>query len=229
MRAVTDAAGYDHLISLPPAAATQAETTWPVMMFLHGAGERGHDVWAVARQGVPRLLAFADDLTAAERRVAERVRDTCVMIAPQCPQYEVWNEHRLLELLDSVLASHRVDPRRVYLTGLSMGGFGTWTLGLRHPHRFAALLPICGGGRIADVLLASDRHGDALRRLGIWAFHGANDRVVPVEESDRMVRALEAAHVRDVKLTVYPEAEHDVWTPTYANAAVYDWLFGHQR
>ncbi len=229
MRAVTDAPGYDHLISLPARRAAQPGQQWPLVLFLHGAGERGGNVWALMRQGLPRLLAFGDELTAIERGIAERWRDTCIVVAPQCPHYEVWNETRLLELLERVAAAHPVDSRRNYLTGLSMGGFGCWTLALRHPQRFAAVVPVCGGGRIADVLLATDRHGAALRSLGVWAFHGAKDRVVPVEESERMVRALEAAQVRDVKLTVYPEVEHDSWTQAYASPELLDWLLGHQR
>lgn len=229
MRAVTDFAGYDILVSLPPAYDRERDPGWPVVLFLHGAGERGHDVWALTRQGLPRLLALGDALSETERALAARLRDRCIVVAPQCPQHEVWNETRLLALLDGVTAAYRFDARRVYLTGLSLGGFGTWTLGLRHPQRFAAIVPVCGGGRIADVLLATERHPDALRSLAVWAFHGANDRVVPVHESERMVRALESAGVAEVKLTVYPECEHDSWTRTYANPELYDWLERHAR
>lgn len=229
MRAVSDFPGYDTLISLPAAYDRQGDQRWPVILFLHGAGERGRDVWAVARQGLPRLLAAGDNLTEDERTLSARLRDRFVLVAPLCSEHEVWNETRLLALLDAVASGYRVDDRRVCLTGLSLGGFGAWTLGIRHPDRFAALVPICGGGRIADVLLATERHRDALRSLGVWAFHGANDRVVPLEESERMVRALEVAGVADAKLTVYPGVEHDSWTQTYANPAVYEWIERHGR
>lgn len=229
MRALTDHPGYDTLISLPPAYDRPGSEPWPLILFLHGAGERGRDVWSVTKQGLPRLVVLDEGLSAEERTIGAQLRDRCIVLAPQCPHYEVWNEIRLLTLLDAVGAHYRVDARRMYLTGLSLGGFGTWTLAIRHPGRFAAIVPICGGGRIADVLTASERHRDELRSLGVWAFHGAGDRIVPVDESERMIRALQAAGVTDAKLTVYPDVEHDSWTRTYANSEVYEWLFRHSR
>jgi predicted peptidase len=212
----------------PPDKAT-ARHDWPLIFFLHGAGERGSAVHDVARQGLPKILSTDAELTAAERRIGRDVAGRFIVVAPQCPHYEVWDEHRLLRLLDRVVAEYPVDARRVYLTGLSMGGFGAWTLGLRHPARFAALAAICGGGRIADVAEAVKSHAAALRAMGIWAFHGANDRVVPIEESQRVVDALHAAGMAHVKFTIYPEAEHDAWTPTYANRELYTWMLKHKR
>lgn len=229
IRALTDFPGYNTLLSLPPAYEQQRAQAWPLVLFLHGAAERGHDVWAVTRQGLPRLVGLGDELSTTERTIGTELRDRCIVVAPQCPQYEVWNETRLLSLLDAVGRGYRVDRNCVYATGLSLGGFGTWTLAIRHPQRFAAIVPICGGGRIADVLRASEKHREALQSLGIWAFHGANDRVVPREESERMVRALETAGVTDVRLTVYPDVEHDAWTRTYGNPELYAWLFRHHR
>lgn len=229
VRALTDFPGYDTLISLPPAYERQGAQAWPLVLFLHGAGERGRDVWAVARLGLPRLLTLGNELSDAERTIGRELRDRCIVVAPQCPPYEVWNETRLLALLDGAARHYRVDPARVYVTGLSLGGFGTWTLAVRHPQRFAAVVPVCGGGRIADVLLATERNRDALCSLGVWAFHGAKDRVVPPEESERMVGALQAAGVTDVRLTVYPDVEHDSWTRSYANPELYTWLYRHCR
>jgi len=122
-----------------------------------------------------------------------------------------------------------VDKSRVYLAGLSMGGYGTWDLGLAHPEDFAAIVPICGGGELISVILASREHGPALKSLGVWAFHGAKDPVVPVEESQRMIAAVRKVGVQDVKLTVYPDAEHNSWTRTYDNPELYEWLLKHQR
>lgn len=229
LRAVTHGAGYDHLISVPPAYASDVGTHWPLILFLHGAGERGHDLWSVARQGLARLLALRDDLTGEELRLAGEIAEAAIVVAPQCPDFEVWNEGRLVTLLDAIVSDFRIDRTRIYLTGLSLGGFGTWTLGLRHAPRFAALVPICGGGRIADVLQASDQHGAALRTLAVWAFHGTRDRIVPPEESQRMVHALEVAHVDEVRLTLYPDAEHDAWTRTYADPKLYTWLWRQRR
>jgi predicted peptidase len=199
------------------------------MLFLHGAGDRGTDVWNVTRLGLPRLLAGAPDLTNAELAAAHEVAAHFIVVAPQCPHFEVWDERLLLQLLDSVGPTLKVEPSRVYLIGLSMGGFGAWSLGLRHPQRFAALVAICGGGRLADILEAERTQKAALQRLGIWAFHGAKDSVVPLEESQRMVDALKKAGVRDVRLTVYPECEHDAWSEAFAQRELYAWLLRHAR
>jgi predicted peptidase len=110
-----------------------------------------------------------------------------------------------------------------------MGGYGTWKLALAHPEKFAAIVPICGGGERIDVLLAGRERAAALRDLGVWAFHGAKDPVVPLEESERMVDAFKKTGVKEVKLTIYPEADHNSWTETYFNPALYEWLLKHQR
>jgi predicted peptidase len=159
------------------------------------------------------------------RDIAERF----IVVAPQCAPYEVWDESLLLTLLDSVTREFAVDLNRVYLTGMSMGGFGAWLLGMRHPTRFAALVPICGGGRIADVLRTAERQCEALQQLAVWAFHGARDIIVPLHESERMIEALQSIGARDVTFTVYPEGEHDAWTPAYANPELYAWLLRHRR
>src|SRR5262249_25381446 len=142
---------------------------------------------------------------------------------------EVWEDRTLVAFLDAVSATVDADPKRIYLTGLSMGGFGAWSLGMRYAERFAALVPICGGGRVADVVAAARNRRKALETLGIWAFHGAGDIVVPLQESERMIDALHAEGISQAKLTVYPEVLHDAWTPSYANPELYRWLLKHQR
>jgi len=152
-----------------------------------------------------------------------------IVVSPQCPDGEIWSNETLLELLDEIIATHPVDTNRIYLTGLSMGGYGTWSLGLQAPERFAAIAPVCGGGEPIRVLLASPAKTKSLKSMGVWAFHGAKDPVVKVEESQRMVDALKKAGVRDVELTVYPEADHDSWTATYNNEKLYEWFLKHER
>jgi predicted peptidase len=229
LHAISNPRGYDYLVSRPPDSVVEPQRRWPLILFLHGAAERGSQVMDVARQGLPRLLSAATDLLPAELEVGRDVAARFVLIAPQCAQYEVWNDGEVLRLLDAVSAQHNIDPARVYLTGLSMGGFGAWSTGLRHPGRFAALVPICGGGRISDVTSAANKHPAALRSLGVWAFHGARDRVVPPEESERMIDALRRAGVPDVTLTIFPEGEHDSWSASYANPKLYRWLLEHTR
>lgn len=228
VRPVTTGRSYPYLLSRP-STSEHAGKRWPLILFLHGAAERGTEVSNVARQGLPRLLAAPPELSNSEKRIGDDVAEKFIVVAPQCPHYEVWNEQALLTLLREVLSSESVDADRVYLTGLSMGAFGAWSLGIRHADEFAALVPVCGGGRVSDVHAAANSGRAALQRLGVWAFHGAKDRIVPLEESERMVAALKEAGVPDVKLTVYADVEHDAWTPAYADPGLYTWLLRHAR
>ena len=212
----TVTAQLNYLLYLPKEYEAKGAKRWPLMLFLHGAGERGSDVWKVATHGPPKLITQHRDFP-------------FIVVSPQCPEGQIWSDDVLLGLLDELLATYSVDASRVYLTGLSMGGYGTWSLGLGHPERFAAIAPICGGGELINVLLASGTKAQALKTLGVWAFHGGKDPVVPLDESKRMVEALKKAGVPDVKLTVYPEAGHDSWTETYNNPEFYDWLLKHRR
>lgn len=205
-----------YLLYLPKGYDVQSGKRWPLMLFLHGAGERGTDLQRVAIHGPPMLAKQGKEFP-------------FIIIAPQCPDDRRWENDGLLQLLDHVLASHAVDTNRVYLTGLSMGGYGTWRLGLTHPERFAAIAPICGGGEFIDVLLASRSKAAALRSLPVWAFHGAKDQVVPLDESERMVNVLKKVGVKDLKLTVYPDTDHNSWTETYDNPEFYEWLLKHAR
>lgn len=213
---VTREVQLGYVLRLPEGYDAAGDKEWPLLFFLHGRGESGSDLSRVGIHGPLREIRQGRTLP-------------FIVLAPQCPEDRVWDDDALLALLDTVVANHKVDTNRVYLTGLSMGGFGTWSLGLKHADRFAALAPICGGGNRIDVLLASRRNADALKPLGIWVFHGAKDPVVPLSESERMVDALKRAGKADVKLTVYPEAQHDSWSETYANPAFYDWLLQHSR
>jgi predicted peptidase len=205
-----------YLLFLPKGYNARGPQRWPLLLFLHGAGERGADLQRVKVHGPPKILKKQPDFP-------------FILVSPQCPDGEVWSDEVVLGLLDQVQKKYKVDPTRVYLTGLSMGGFGTWSLGTKYPERFAAIAPICGGGEPLGVLLASRTKVAALKSLGVWAFHGAKDPVVDVTESERMVNALKKAGVTDVTFTIYPEAQHDSWTETYENPKLYSWLLEHQR
>ncbi len=206
----------NYLLYLPKGYEPGGTKPWPLMLFLHGAGERGNDVWKVAVHGPPKQATNGMDLP-------------FIIVAPQCPSGQRWSNDVLLALLDEVCARHKVDQTRLYLTGLSMGGYGTWNLGLSYPARFAAIAPICGGGEMITVLLSGMDKQQALKSLGVWAFHGAKDNVVPLAESERMVEGLKRVGHATVKLTVYPEAQHDSWSETYKNPEFYQWLLSHQR
>ena len=181
--------------------------SWPLVLFLHGAGGRGYDLERVKRHGLPMLIAKGKHFP-------------FIVISPQCPNKRWWEPNELMALLDQIVKTHKVDEDRIYVTGLSMGGFGAWRLGAITPDRFAAIAPICGGG---EIYWASN-----FPHLPVWAFHGAKDAVVPVERSQQMVEALKKAGGKP-KLTVYPNAGHDSFTETYKNPEFYEWLLAQSR
>ncbi|MEH1912072.1 prolyl oligopeptidase family serine peptidase [Nostoc sp.] len=219
---VTSTDSYNYLLFLPdglrPAGSDRNEiqqTLLPTILFLHGAAERGSDLDNVKKQGVAKIVEQQPDFP-------------FIVISPQCPRGEHWNVERLSVLLNEAMSldspqsgyASYVDPDRVYLTGLSMGGYGTWHLAATQPERFAAIAPICGGG--------NPQAARKLKNLPVWAFHGAKDNVVPLKESEIMVSALKARD-GNVKFTVYPEANHDSWTQTYNNPELYEWFLQHRR
>jgi predicted peptidase len=206
----------NYLLYFPKDYSATDGKRWPLMLFLHGSGERGTDVQRVATHGPMKL-------------VKQGTNFPFIIVAPQCPPKQLWQSETLLQLLDEVTAKFAVDTNRIYLTGLSMGGYGAWQLGLQHPDRFAALVPICGGGNAIDVVLGPGDKGETFKTLPVWAFHGAQDDVVPVDESERIVKGLKKQGVKEVKLTVYPEAKHDSWTATYNNPELYEWLATKHR
>ena len=204
-----------YLLFLPERAPRPRATGWPLILFLHGAGERGTRLSKVSAHGPPRIVQEQPDFP-------------FVVVSPLCAAGQLWSNDLLLALLEEILDHYPVDRSRVYLTGLSMGGYGTWNLGLAHPERFAAIAPFCGGGDILPLLLAAPKQLRAARTLGVWAFHGGEDPSVPLAESERMVNSLREAG-NPAKLTVYPEAGHDCWTQTYRDPAFYAWLLSYQQ
>jgi predicted peptidase len=195
----------NYLLYLPPEYDKQE--SWPLMLFLHGAGERGDDLELVKVHGPPKLIAAGQDFP-------------FIVVSPQCPKDLHWEPIELVALLDNIEHTYKVDPDRVYVTGLSMGGFGTWELAAYAPQRLAAIAPICGGGETYWV--------KRFAHLPVWAFHGGRDPAVPVERSQQMVDELtkQGGHPR---LTIYPDAEHDSWTETYNNPELYTWLLEQRR
>ncbi|SDS45793.1 Alpha/beta hydrolase family protein [Microlunatus soli] len=181
----------------------------PLVIFLHGAGERGDDLELVAVHGPPRQVSQGQELP-------------FVMAAPQCPADTRWEDHQesLFGLIDELVATLPIDPDRVCLTGLSMGGSGTWSLAARQPGRFAAIAPICGRGDPATA--------DRLTGLPIWAFHNTDDPIVPIAGTTGIVEAIEAAG-GDIRATINPVGGHDAWTAAYDDRSLYDWLLDHRR
>ncbi|MBN2021034.1 MAG: dienelactone hydrolase family protein [Sedimentisphaerales bacterium] len=205
---ITMTVDCNYLLYLPVDYGKDAKKKWPMIMFLHGAGERGNNLNLVTKHGPPKMIARGKNFE-------------FIIVSPQCPDNIWWPEQAdvLINLLDDVEARYKVDTDRVYLTGLSMGGFGTWMLASRFPQRFAAIAPICGGG---------ERYAaNHLKNVGVWAFHGEKDKVVSVEKSKEMVEAINACG-GNAKLTIYPDAEHDSWTQTYNKPELYEWFLSHR-
>jgi predicted peptidase len=196
-----------YLLYLPDGYETD-ERHWPLLLFLHGAGSRGTELDSVKIDGPPRMIE-------------EGHRFPFLVVSPQCPAEEWWTADVLVALLDEVVETYRIDENRVYVTGLSMGGFGTWRLAAAIPNRLAAIVPICGGG--------DPKTAEAIKGIPTWVFHGAKDQVVALAKSTEMVSALYRAG-SDVRFTVYPEGDHvDAWREAYADETLWKWLIAQQR
>lgn len=197
----------EYLLFLPD-GYSENKQGWPLMLFLHGAGERGSDLKKVKKHGPPKIVEKQKDFP-------------FIVVSPQCPKNDWWTDkvEVLIKLLDDIIARYNVDTERIYLTGLSMGGYGTWALAAKYPESFSAIAPICGGGNRVMAFRLKD--------VPVWAFHGAKDNVVPLKQSEEMVNAI-IARGGDARLTVYPDAGHDSWTETYNNEELYEWFLKHR-
>jgi len=200
---------------------------YPLVLFFHGAGERGDDN---RRQLVHGMNEFAGDQMMKKY--------PCFVAAPQCPQGAQWvdtpwtaDAHAMpdeptapmrmsLELLSALETEFSIDPSRIYVTGLSMGGFGVWDALQRHPNRFAAAVPVCGGADLAKA--------QSIAHIPVWVFHGDSDGVVKTKRSRDMVDAIKQAG-GSPRYTEYPNTGHNAWSATYSNQEVYDWLFAQRR
>ncbi|MFT5523323.1 MAG: putative peptidase [Pirellulaceae bacterium] len=200
-----------------------ATKKYPLVIFFHGAGERGTDNF---NQLVHGMSDFASDEVMQSH--------PCFVIAPQCPAGQMWvdvpwslDSHTMpkkatpamrstIELLDQTAAKYSIDTQRIYVTGLSMGGFGTWDAIQRYPKKFAAAIPVCGGGDTAEA--------KTIKSVPVWAFHGDKDNAVKTSRSRDMIAAIKKAG-GEPKYTEYPGVGHNSWAQTYANRKVYDWLF----
>ena len=227
--AVVDGVTYKYQVFVP--SNWNNKVKWPVILFLHGYGEEGDD----------GLLQTDVGIGTAIRNHVDRV--PFVVAIPQCRTKDWWTspamEAQALKALDQTMKEFKGDPQRVYLTGLSMGGFGTWGLASEHPGKFAALVPICGGIRLVDasdtpnyrdVDTSADPYAATAQKIGktpVWVFHGGDDPVVPVTESRKMVEALKAAG-GDVRYKEYPGVKHNSWEKAYNEADLFPWLLEHK-
>jgi len=209
---------FGYLLYAPAAYAKQAGRRFPLIVFLHGSGERGTDPLRLLAQPLPKTLAKTTSFAA-------------VVLSPQlAPPYAYWSDAiaPLDALVSQVESRYRIDPTRVYLTGLSLGGFGTWHYALAHPTRFAALVPIAGGYTQGSTAVPPTIC--ALQKTPIWAFHGAADTVVSPYQSEVLAKALRACGSTVARLTLYPGVDHyGSWPRAYADPALWAWLFAQHR
>lgn len=202
---------------------------WPLIVFLHGAGERGAD----------GLIQTEVGIGSAIRRYPDRF--PAIVLFPQCPENEFWDVMfaPMEGMMQRIQEEYAVDASRIYLTGLSMGGFGTWLWASMRPDTFAALMPICGGGNVEEIAAHLGRplnmdYGpleDRIQRLAAlpaWVFHGTDDATVPVERSREMAAALKAAGGK-VHYTEFPGVGHNSWDPAYMDKRAIRWLFKQVR
>ena len=209
---ITKTVEVRHLLYLPGDYGQDPQQKWPLILFLHGSGERGSDLELLKKQPLPKILDQQENFP-------------FIVVSPQLP-LEEGNWSALVDpvkvLVDQMQAAYSVDSPRVYLTGLSMGGFGSWELALRYPRRFAAIVPIAGGYRYQSNAIPENMCD--LKELPVWVFHGARDTNVLSTQSEQMVKALKSCG-GNVRFTLYADADHAAsWTRAYADPELYKWL-----
>jgi len=217
----TKTESLDYFVFLPKEYTEQSDKKWPIIVFLHGLGERGtHELDKLKIHG--------------PLKIAEKNPDfNFIVVAPQCPPDQWWTQasaDALNTMLDKVLADVKnADSKRVYLTGLSMGGMGTYEWAMNNPERFAAAAPICGAGIYQKCWGFPADKAEKFRTLPFWVFHGDADTAVEIKYDNIMVKGLRAFGVKELNYTIYPGVGHDCWTRTYENPELYKWFLKHSR
>lgn len=210
-------------------AKIEAGKTYPLILFMHGAGERGDD-------NVKQLMYLPTWLAEPEARA----KYDCFVLVPQCRSKRWWTIPRALRkdkdadpldpasadvgvadaILQKTLSEEPIDKSRIYLTGISMGGYGSWALAAHHPDLFAAVVPVCGGGSTANA--------EILKNIPLWVFHGGADPVVPADQSRQMIEAIKQAGGKP-KYTEFEGVGHDSWTPAYRESEALSWMFEQRK
>lgn len=204
-RAEREAAGFRHLLHRP--RAYESRQKWPLILFLHGDGERGDDLALVRREGLPRILDTLPDFP-------------FVVVSPQLERRRSWSAEALGDVLDEVVAANRVDPDRIYVTGLSSGASASLEMAILYPGRFAAVAAVTSSKVPAGLC--------GMKEVPVWIFHNSGDERIPAGRAKRLVRALEACG-GEVRFTLFPRDGHDAWTEAYRTQELYDWFLAHRR
>ena len=207
-QAISNEPVYPYLLVTPKNYDKEPDTRWPLLVFLHGGGQRNLPIETLWREGPNCLAWFRED-------------SPFVVVAPLCPNDEGWTPAAVVAVVDRLIATMRVDPDRVYLTGISMGGFGTWDTAASYPERFAAIAPLCGGMNAEQAIFLKD--------MPIWAFHGDADDMVPVDFTRRPVKRLQEAGAPRLKYTEMPGVGHHINHIVYGDRELYNWLLQQRR
>ncbi len=193
---------YKYLIYTPNGYNSAQKKNWPVIIYLHGKSASGNNLNELKRYGIPFFIEGGMEFSA-------------IVVSPQCPNGKNWTTENWFEpFYNELVSKYNIDTTRIYLTGMSMGGFGTWALGIKYPNRFAALMPLCGGGKPHEV--------NVLRDVPVWVLHGDNDEVVPIKRSEEMVNALRRGGGNPI-FTVLKGKGHDIHRQ-YADISLYQWM-----
>ena len=204
---VKDNTAYRYLLYLPKDYNKNSPRKWPVMFYLHGKSRRGYNLEKLKTYGPPYLINRGWHFP-------------FIIVSPQCPPDRIWSTDDWFPSLFQVLSNkYRIDINRVYLTGMSMGGSGVWSLAIKHPEYFAAAVPLCGGWNTRDI--------KQMKTIPVWAFHGAMDNIVPPTETEKMVNALREAggKVRYSRLEGQGHSIHKI----YEKKAMYDWMLRQHK
>jgi predicted peptidase len=196
-----------YLISTPKDYSDSGKPS-PLLLFLHGAGERGNDLSQVKAWGPPKIIENGGDMP-------------FIVVSPQCAKGKSWNSGLLKGLLDKVVEEYNVDKSRIYLTGLSMGGYGSFDLAITYPNYFAAVAPVCGGGNKAKASRMKD--------ISTWVFHGKLDKAVPYQRSVEMVEALKELGANPLFTTLDKGGHADAWIHAYNEAGLWRWFLKHKN
>ncbi len=200
---------FDYYLYYPEQYQSNEDEKFPLLLFLHGGGESGDSLVAIKRNGPPKLIT-------------QGKKFPFLILAPQNPHKKKWwNTTALIQLLDTVVANNRVDPKRIYLTGLSRGGGAAWELAVQYPEKFAALAVVCGMTPVPYAAWID-------KEMPIWVFHGEEDESIPISESETMVDRLKSMGY-DVRFTRYPGVGHNSWIKAYNTEELYEWLVEQKR
>lgn len=200
---------FHYYLYFPEDYQDKEDEEFPLLLFLHGGGESGGNLEEIKSNGPPKLIAEGNEFP-------------FLILAPQNPHVKKWwNTYALIELLDEIVATNRVDKKRIYLSGLSRGGGAAWELVVQYPEKFAALAVVCGMSPLPYA-------GWIDKEMPIWVFHGTEDQSIPFSESQDMVNKLKSMGY-DIKFTTYEGVGHNSWEKAYTTEELYTWFSEQKR